>query len=175
MSESLNPQSLSLLKLFKRDASIPLKKQRGYFDFILLDAPCSGEGLFAATVPKTFKGWSLEIVARNVNLQRRLLDAAVSQLKPGGLMIYSTCTLNPYENEEQIAYVLKKYPYMQLELMPEDFSCNLADKEVAAMNETPFFRGMSFDKFDLDNCLRILPSSLYEGFFVAKLRKMKSD
>ena len=70
------------------------KKYENTFDKVLLDAPCSGEGRFLATDARTYRSWSEKTVKELAKLQRKLLKSAVTALKPGGEMVYSTCTLN---------------------------------------------------------------------------------
>ncbi|XP_021526312.1 tRNA (cytosine(72)-C(5))-methyltransferase NSUN6 isoform X1 [Aotus nancymaae] len=81
------------------------------FDRILLDAPCSGMG----QRPNMACTWSLKEVASYQPLQRKLFTAAVQLLKPGGVLVYSTCTITLAENEEQVAWALTKFPCLQLQ------------------------------------------------------------
>ena len=81
---------------------------KGFFDKIILDAPCSGEGMFRKS-DAAIETWSLEKVHECAHIQRQLLDAAMNLLKPEGQLIYSTCTYNTIENEEQIQYLLNHY------------------------------------------------------------------
>ncbi|XP_040208421.1 LOW QUALITY PROTEIN: tRNA (cytosine(72)-C(5))-methyltransferase NSUN6 [Rana temporaria] len=82
------------------------------FDRILLDAPCSGMGLR----PSMACPLSLKELASYQPLQRKLLSTAVELLKPGGTLVYSTCTITLAENEEQVAWALKTFPGLQLEV-----------------------------------------------------------
>lgn len=79
----------------------------GSFDKVLLDAPCSGEGLFRKSSDAR-RLWSPRRVAEFAALQAELLDAAVALLRPGGLLVYSTCTFNDLENERQVAGLLNR-------------------------------------------------------------------
>ena len=79
-----------------------------FFDKIILDAPCSGEGMFRKD-NQAIETWSPQKVQECTHIQRQLMDAAMKLLKPGGILIYSTCTYNTKENEEQINYLLKHY------------------------------------------------------------------
>lgn len=78
------------------------------FDRILVDAPCSGEGMFRRD-PAAVKEWSAENVRRCVMRQEEILKAAAIMLKPGGRMVYSTCTFGKEENEKQIAEFLRSH------------------------------------------------------------------
>ena len=69
------------------------------FDKVLLDTPCSGEGRFIATSPQTYRNWSLKNVNTLVKLQKKLFESGYKALKSGGELVYSTCTINRFENE----------------------------------------------------------------------------
>ncbi len=121
-----------------------------YFDKVLLDAPCSMEGKFNVTDPKTYSHWSLKKVKNLSKLQRWMLRSAVSAIKIGGTIVYSTCTLSPEENEQVIDWILEKE------------KGNIILEKVKIEN------------ISLANGY-ILPSEIMEGFFVAKLKKIKSN
>ncbi len=78
-----------------------------YFDRILIDAPCSGEGMFRRD-PSMVKGWSEEAVKEYASLQKEILTAADRMLKPGGMLLYSTCTYSPEEDEQSVEILLEK-------------------------------------------------------------------
>ena len=77
----------------------------GYFDKILIDAPCSGEGMFRKD-PPIMKNWEKTGVDFYANLQREILPEAIKMLRPGGMLLYSTCTFSPEENEQSVEYLL---------------------------------------------------------------------
>ncbi|MXQ99655.1 hypothetical protein E5288_WYG011484 [Bos mutus] len=81
------------------------------FDRILLDAPCSGMG----QRPNMACTWTLKEVMSYQPLQRKLFTVAVELLKPGGVLVYSTCTVTLAENEEQVAWALEAFPGLQLQ------------------------------------------------------------
>ncbi len=82
---------------------------QGFFDKILVDAPCSGEGMFRKD-PKTREQWSLENVARCAARQQEILEWAGQMLAPGGVMVYSTCTFSPEEDEGTVCRFLERHP-----------------------------------------------------------------
>lgn len=83
------------------------------FDRVLLDAPRSGEGMFRKN-PRTAEEWSPELVSFCAARQRDILLAAVTLLKPGGILVYSTCTFSREENEHNMEWLLQQFPEMSL-------------------------------------------------------------
>ena len=79
------------------------------FDAVMVDAPCSGEGMFRRD-PETRAQWSPESASGCVCRQREILEAAAQLVRPGGRLVYSTCTFNPAENEENAAWFLREHP-----------------------------------------------------------------
>lgn len=132
-----------------------------YFDYVLLDAPCSGEGLFQLKDPKTYRFWSLKKVREFAVEQKKLLRTAIWALKPGGSLVYSTCTLSREENEDVLDWALTKY---ENDLNVESISLQIPGGEPGLAKENS-------SNSNNRNYLRIYPSTLMEGFFVAKLRK----
>ena len=90
------------------------EKFPAYFDKILVDAPCSGEGMFRKNADEALAEWSEENVAFCAERQKEILREAEKMLKVGGKLVYSTCTFSPSEDEEQTQDFLKKYPNMRL-------------------------------------------------------------
>ena len=84
------------------------------FDAVLVDAPCAGEGMFRKD-PAAIQAWSPEHVAACAKRQRAILATAQGALKPGGQLVYSTCSFSPAENEENVGWFLREYPDFELE------------------------------------------------------------
>lgn len=133
------------------------------FDKILVDAPCSGEGMFRKDIANA-KAWSLEKVETCAKIQREITQQAVRMLRPGGLMLYSTCTFSVDENEETIAQLLENCPEMELLDIPwqEGFSHGM-----------PELLNRPYDcARELTKCVRIFPHRMEgEGHFLALLKK----
>ena len=89
-------------------------KFAGYFDKILVDAPCSGEGMFRKNAEEALGEWSEENVALCAERQARILDEATKMLRDGGRLVYSTCTFATAEDEGQVCDYLQKHPEMRL-------------------------------------------------------------
>ncbi len=133
-----------------------------YFDKVLLDAPCSALGTLPAH-PEIPLWWSHEKMNRLIGIQMRLLISAFKSLKPGGELVYSTCSFTPEENELQILSLLEKYP---MEILP----LSLPGTE-SFLNGMTVYQGRTFPQ-EMKRALRVLPHLHgMEGFFVIKLRK----
>ena len=85
----------------------------GFFDKILIDAPCSGEGMFRKD-PDVAKTWEESRPDYFCRLQKEIAAQGISMLQPGGMLLYSTCTFSPQENEGVVSYILETFPQMEL-------------------------------------------------------------
>ena len=90
------------------------KKFKGYFDKIMVDAPCSGEGMFRKNEREAIAEWSEENVTLCAARQAEILEEAVKMLRSGGRLVYSTCTFSYEEDEGQVRAFLEKHPEMYL-------------------------------------------------------------
>jgi len=132
----------------------------GYFDRILVDAPCSGEGMFRKD-PQACAEWSLENVDMCAYRQLDILKRAGSMLRPGGRLVYSTCTFSPEENEGVISKFLNSNPDFEVEDIKvyEGFDRGRADWIYDAAE-------------NIEKTIRIWPHKLQgEGHYIAVLRK----
>ncbi|MFH1310982.1 MAG: RsmB/NOP family class I SAM-dependent RNA methyltransferase [Nanoarchaeota archaeon] len=141
-----------------------LKKEGFECDRILIDAPCSGEGTLRSS-PKTALMWNINTVKKLSKIQKNLLVAAIEILKNNGEIVYSTCTHAPEENEEVIDFILEKFKgKIILKKIKLPIKCRLGLKG---------WGGLEYNK-ELTNCCRIYPQDNdTEGFFLAKLKKVK--
>ncbi|WP_243790053.1 RsmB/NOP family class I SAM-dependent RNA methyltransferase [Saccharopolyspora gloriosae] len=140
------------------DKSVPAER----FDRILLDVQCSGEGRVNLRKSDALKFWSEERIEKYKFLQAKMCDAAYKLLKPGGVLVYSTCTLSPEEDEFPVNKVLQRHSDLTVE--PLGFS---EEEFLPGLNS---WRGTKFDK-RLKHAVRVMPSDVFEGFFVAKVAK----
>lgn len=136
----------------------------GFFDGVLVDAPCSGEGMFRKE-PEALAQWSEDNIRLCAARGRDILDAAATMVRPGGRLVYSTCTFAPEENECQIAAFLARHPDFHLVEIPAGFGRSGLPWERVA----PFSGGMESTEVDLTLCRRITPADGGEGHFVALL------
>lgn len=139
----------------------------GYFDKILVDAPCSGEGMFHK-VPSLMNNWEKLGVDYYNSIQKEIITSAAKMLKEGGLLLYSTCTFSPEENEGTIKYLLENFPEFEL-IDPLD-NDSLVSYEGFDRGRPEWVSGPS----DLSKTVRLWPHKIEgEGHFVALLRKGK--
>jgi NOL1/NOP2/sun family putative RNA methylase len=131
------------------------------FDRVLVDAPCSGTG----TIRKAFinmQMWSPHLVKKLASQQKQLIKAGFESLKPGGVLVYSTCTLEPEENEGVVSSLVENYPGAKVEEIKLDIKRSPAILE---------FDGVKYDE-SVSKTLRIWPQDNdTEGFFIARIRK----
>ncbi len=136
------------------------------FDRVLLDAPCSGVGNIRRSL-KTVRIWNPSMITRLSYTQKELIDTAFSIVKDGGVLVYSTCTLEPQENEEVITHLLEKNANASLE--------KIILKGGKRSEPVQEFDGKEYHK-DINRCIRLYPQDNdTEGFFVARIRKEKKD
>ncbi len=136
------------------------------FDRVLLDAPCSSEGRIHALDPSTYEHWSPRKIKEQARKQKGLIQSAWRALKPGGELIYATCSFAPEENELIIARLLKKYP--EAELLPIEFPFDNWQPGLTEWNNKALPESLTHTR-------RILPNGLFDGFFIARIFKPKGN
>lgn len=145
--EHLGAKKISVLNIDARNLD-----EYFMFDKILLDAPCSGSGTLS---PSTINNFSEELLTRSIYFQKTLIREAIKHLKPNGELIYSTCSILKEENE----YIIK-------ELLNENKNLELVQLDLSNYNRIPTL------PVEIKGTLCVRPTKLYEGFFVAKIRKI---
>ena len=139
------------------------KTHPGFFDKILLDAPCSTEGRFSMADPDSFRYWKPSKCKEMARKQKRLILSAVESLKPGGVLVYSTCTFAPEENEEVLNWMLQK---VGPQIAFEKINLPFANIQMPLTE----WEGKLFSE-EIQHAVRILPDESMECFFVAKMIK----
>ncbi len=129
------------------------RRRPATFDRVLLDAPCSSEARFRADEPATFAHWSPRKVRETTRKQRGLIRAAYACLKPGGTLVYCTCSFGRKENEGVVEYLMKREPTARI--------APLTWPEVGVAVPA-----------DVDGTVRIMPNASFDGFYVARLTKL---
>jgi len=160
-------QGATIAHISRDDGRSIWKRFPEYFDKTLVDVPCSMEGRFHTNDPKTYQDWSVKKVKDLSHLQRWLLRSAVSATKPGGTIVYSTCTMSPEENEDVIDWALGK----------ERGNITLETVTLPGLHTDAAISGWGAKTFDdsLKNSARIYPTHFMEGFYIAKLKKIRSS
>ena len=128
------------------------------FDKILLDVPCSGEGTLRST-PKTYLMWNPKIIKKFSRQQKKFIAFALKCLKPQGILVYSTCTHTPEENEEILDFALKNFP-VKIESIHLPLKCRPG---ITKWNNQSYTN-------QIQKACRIYPQDNdSEGFFISKL------
>ena len=166
--ERMKPLSINLQRCGVTNAIMTLmqgqwfKRSKIEFDKVQVDAPCSGTGTIRKSL-KTIGIWNPDMIRRLSITQKQLIETGFNLLKQNGTLVYSTCSLEPQENEEVVDFLLKKYENAKLE-----------EIRLKLKKSSPVFE---FDdkKYgdEIKKCLRIWPQDNdTEGFFVAKVKKL---
>ncbi len=153
LKENVERFGLTNCLVLNSDPSVVAERFAGYFDAVLCDAPCSGEGMFRKD-PDAIKEWSPDTEDFCAQRQRPILEAAYQCLAPGGTLVYSTCTFALAENEENVQWLLETH--MDLKLVDPGVSFGRPGVELGC--------GTSL-------CRRIYPMDGGEGHFAAKFVK----
>ena len=149
------------------------------FDQVLLDAPCTGSGTVRAGDAKACKRITPQLLGKVTRSQRALLDRALTVLKPGSELVYSTCSIFPEENEEQVMRALKRHrscslvPILGEHAVPspsetelgEDASSRARVARAIASGDIPTIKN------GLPGTVTVCPTQYYEGFFMALIKK----
>ncbi len=146
---------LDNLRISVRDAAEPKPDMEGTLDAVLLDAPCSGLGVMVEKPDLKYRVQPEDIPAI-VDQQRKLLEALCRLVKPGGVLVYSTCSILPEENGEQIGAFLERHPEFSLEPLPVSFPEGLRRQQTALGLQLLGYRDE------------------VEGFYIARLRKARA-
>jgi NOL1/NOP2/sun family putative RNA methylase len=138
------------------------EKYPHFFDKIIVDAPCSGEGMFRKE-PQAVDEWSIEHTISCGTRQKHIIDCAMKMLAPNGCLVYSTCTFAPEENEKVCAYILENYNVEAVNPIGLDMlSCGKTE--------------WSGSDYDMSFSRRIFPhTNKGEGHFVALFRSLDDD
>lgn len=149
--ENIERSGLSNIKAGCQDACVPVEEDRGRGDLVIADLPCSGLGVLGRKADLKYRA-SKEGIRELAALQRKILSCVQEYVKTGGTLMYSTCTVSPAENEENVRWFLEKYPEFELDGI-RDMVC-------------PELR----DSVSEEGWLQLLPGvHKCDGFFIARL------
>ena len=149
--ENIERTGLTNISAVCRDASVPDQESAESADLVIADLPCSGLGVIGKKPDLKYKA-SPDGIESLVRLQEKILSCAQSYVKPGGTLVYSTCTVNPAENMDNVHWFLEQYPEFSLDDIRERICPELRDSVIE------------------DGCIQLLPGvHKSDGFFIARL------
>ncbi|HJA18493.1 MAG TPA: 16S rRNA (cytosine(967)-C(5))-methyltransferase [Candidatus Mediterraneibacter ornithocaccae] len=155
--ENIERTGLPNITAVCRDASVPDETAAESADIVIADLPCSGLGVIGKKPDLRYKA-SPDGIDSLVRLQRQILSCAQDYVKPGGTLVYSTCTVNPAENMDNVHWLMEQYPEFILDDIREKLCPELRDNVME------------------NGCIQLLPGvHKSDGFFIARLvRKIES-
>ena len=172
LAENVERMGIENSLVISEDPANLAKRYQETFHRIMVDAPCSGEGMFRKD-DEASSHWSLENVRMCGERQDYILDAAYEMLRPGGRMVYSTCTFAPDENEGAVSRFLYRHPDMSI--LPVKKFQGMSDgsvkwaEEFGELGDAPVADG-------IENTIRLWPHKINgEGHFLAVLKKAGAD
>ena len=156
--ENIERTGLTNITAVCRDASVPDETAAESADIVIADLPCSGLGVIGKKPDLRYKA-SPDGIDSLVRLQRQILSCAQDYVKPGGTLVYSTCTVNPAENMDNVHWFMEQYPEFTLDDIREKLCPELRDSVME------------------NGCIQLLPGiHKSDGFFIARLvRKIESE
>lgn len=163
LCDNLTQQAVTNAHTYMTDGRSVGKKCPEMFERILLDAPCSSEARFKTYDEKSTSFWSVHKVKETSKLQRRLLLSAFDALKPGGKLLYSTCSFSPEENESPLQHLLERHGE-HLKTLPLVLPFDNVQKPLERWGKEVYDER-------IQNAVRILPTDTIDGFFICLLEK----
>ena len=155
--ENISRLGLENISAVCMDASVPDEASVKKADIVIADLPCSGLGVIGKKPDLRYRA-APEGIESLIRLQRRILDCVQAYVKPGGTLVYSTCTVNPGENEENVYWFLEEHP----EFRPADIKDRLCEELKGSVTDGGF--------------LQLLPGiHQSDGFFIAKLIRKEEN
>lgn len=149
--ENIERTGLTNISAVCCDASVPDQESEESADLVIADLPCSGLGVIGKKTDLKYKA-SPDGIESLVRLQQKILSCVQSYVKPGGTLVYSTCTVNPAENMDNVHWFLEQYPEFSLDDIRDRICPELRDSVIE------------------DGCIQLLPGvHKSDGFFIARL------
>lgn len=163
LKNNIELQGVTIVDCYLKDGRQVGRQVPERFDRVLLDAPCSSESRFHVDTPETYRYWSEKKVKEMQRKQKQLLHSALEALKPGGTLVYSTCSFSPEENEAVVDRQLRRW----------GDALDVISLELPFRNYQQGLTVWGKKQFDsrMTRAVRILPSNEMEGFFLCKLQK----
>jgi len=160
MKRNFKEHGAKNIQTYNKDGRFVYKATGEMFDKVFLDAPCSSEAHIDFDEGITW--WNLKRVRRFSKLQKELIISAFEALKPGGEMIFATCTFAPEENEESVDFLLNRYE--NAEVVDVNLPIDNVQKGITEWEDKKYHP-------DVVKTVRILPKGAYSGFYFARIKK----
>jgi len=161
LKSNLERGGATMVRTYLKDGRSVGSKVPGRFDRVLLDAPCSSEARFTTADPKSWSHWSEKKVKESARKQKRLLDSAIRSLRPGGTIVYCTCSFSPEENEQVVDSQLKRYGD-DIALVPIKLSLDNLQPGLLNWGKRAYSEQLS-------HAVRVLPNADMRGFFLCRI------
>ena len=163
---NVKAQGADIIHCYHRDGAGVGRKTPERFDRVLVDAPCSSESRISPRDPTSHAYWGAKKIRQMARSQKRLLHSGIQALKPGGVLVYSTCTFAPEENEAVVSALLERFgdclAVEPVELPDVDWKPGLTAWAGSAYHPA------------VADAVRVLPAPNMEAFFFCRLRKTDS-
>lgn len=170
LKTNLQDYGCTIAHLYQTDGRSVGRKVPGRFDRILLDAPCSGEARIRTNDPETYRFWSLRKIREQARKQAGLIRSAFQSLRPGGILVYCTCSFAPEENEMIVSRFLDKTK--DARLIPPTIDGAPVSSIPGIRTQPGLTRWNNKDLYpEINRTLRIVPDEIMDGFFLACLTK----
>lgn len=166
LKENLRVGGAGQVRTYLTDGRTVGRKTPDRFDRVLLDAPCSSEARFQCSDPKSYQFWSVRKIREQARKQVGLLLAAIAATRPGGEIVYCTCSFSPEENELTVDKALAQTEH-SVELVP--FELSLPNFRPGLTH----WEGKDLDP-GLSQAVRVLPTEAMHAFFMARIKKLGS-
>jgi 16S rRNA (cytosine1407-C5)-methyltransferase len=166
LADNLKRGGVTIARTYLMDGRQVGRKTPDRFHRVLLDAPCSSEARIRWNDPESYRYWSVRKVNEQARKQRGLLLAALQATRPGGRVLYCTCSFAPEENEAIVDHALRNF-------LP---GTRLVDLQLPRVTHRPGLTDWQGEHFvdEIQCCRRILPSQETDGFFLALLERNES-
>lgn len=165
LKANLSRGGATMVRTYLKDGRSVGVKVPERFDRVLLDAPCSSEARFSVNDPKSWSHWSLKKVQESARKQKRLLDSAIRSLKPGGTLVYCTCSFSPEENEQAVDSQIRRYGDA-IAVLPIELPLNNLQPGLLQWGKR------TYDE-QLRHAVRVLPNAGMRGFFLCRLTRYR--
>ena len=163
LKANLERGGATMVRTYLKDGRAVGAQVPARFDRVLLDAPCSSEARFNLNDPKSWTHWSLKKVQESARKQKRLLDSAIRSLKPGGTLVYCTCSFSPEENEQVVDSQIRRHGDA-VAVLPIALPLSNLQPGLLKWGKRAYAE-------QLRHAVRVLPDAAMRGFFLCRIMR----